>query len=142
MTCRMRSMIICDDIRQEMSGKEIIIGVFSAGIRFHGPPPGRLRQVFLRSELDLDQSRRFRLRITAPSGVTIADVTQEIELEHPGRVITALRHEDLVLYEEGIYKIESAFDEGPLEETDTLPVTFAPAKTVTAKTTTFPSPPS
>jgi len=47
-----RSVILCDDVRQEVTGKEILIGVYNDSMIFPSLP-GSLKQLILRISCDL-----------------------------------------------------------------------------------------
>lgn len=122
----LRSIIISDDIRREISGKEILIGVYSGGIRFFGPSPQKLRYVSIRFEFDADPNEfrgTLNFQVVAPSGVPIINVSPEIALNKTGRTIYVLTHQDLVFYEQGIYVLKVGLSSEP-EEVDAVEVTF------------------
>ena len=54
------STILCDDVRQELNGKYILIGVYSGGINFNNPLPIVKRSLFVFS-LTKTTSRRLDL---------------------------------------------------------------------------------
>jgi hypothetical protein len=59
---KIRSVILCDDIRREDNGKEILIGVYNGVILF--PKfPAVLRQLILRIEYDGVDKPKHRLRL-------------------------------------------------------------------------------
>jgi hypothetical protein len=124
-TCR--SIIISDDIRKEDNGKELLIGVYSGGIRFLAERPGKLRQLCFRLELEYDGGDRkasFGFEFAAPSGTVLINIPErqiQLAAEH-GRAIVVLSHFDLVMYEEGRHAIKVTTDAGVFR--DTVDVSF------------------
>jgi hypothetical protein len=129
---KVRSIMLCDDIRREDSGKELLIGVYSGGIRFFGQGPGKLRQLFFRVEMEQEGEQLdavFSLELMAPSGAQLMNVQdRKIKITKGGRGAIFLSHLDMVFYEQGTYAIRVVAD-GQVYE-DTVDVSFEPAKTV------------
>jgi hypothetical protein len=121
-----RSVVVCDDVRQEANRKEILIGVYGGGIRFSKAAPGKLRQLCFRFETNIDATRPFRFQMVSPSGITIIEKTAQMKIEKPGTGILVLTHLDLTLYEAGTYKIMAGFDES-IGEVYTIEVSFGEA---------------
>jgi hypothetical protein len=123
---RFRSLLLCDDIRREDNGKELLIGVYSGGIRFFGAGPGRLRQLYFRIELEQEGENLespFSLELTAPSGAKLINAQDiKVGIIKQGRGTVSINHLDLVFYEEGIYLIKVVMG-GDVHE-DTVTVSF------------------
>jgi hypothetical protein len=129
---KIRSIMLCDEIRREDNGKELIIGVYSGGIRFFGSGPGRLRQLSFRVEIEQEGDQLetvFSLELTAPSGATLMNVQdRKITIAKGGRGAVVLSHLDLVLYEAGTYAIKVVADGTTYK--DTVNVSFEPPQAV------------
>lgn len=123
---RILSVIVCDDVRQEVNRKEILIGVYAGGIRFFKAAPGKLRQLCFRFETEIDTTRPLRFQMISPSGVMIIETSTELKIEKPGKGILVLTHNDLILYEAGTYRLHAGFDE-TLEEIYRIDVSFGEA---------------
>jgi hypothetical protein len=103
-----RSVILCDDVRQEVTGKEILIGVYNDSMIFPSLP-GSLKQLILRISCDLlDKDLKTAvISLRDPSGTKLSDQTIDLTTlpanEHPvfGFII-----QGLVLYAAGTYSIE------------------------------------
>ena len=115
---KVKSIIICDDVRTENSGKEILIGVYNDVIVFPRLPAGIIK-LFIRVALDVIplQSFTFNILIVDPDGKTIGEHERKAEapdVDTPvliGLVLAGLRFE-----KEGIYKIRLRIDGSKLEE--------------------------
>jgi hypothetical protein len=76
-----RSVIICDDIRREDNGKEILIGVYAGSIIFRSVPV-RLATFGIRLEV-LGSKARYNetgLQVIAPSGEVLYQTMVEIDV--------------------------------------------------------------
>lgn len=124
-----RSVIVCDDIRMENTGKEILIGVYTSGINFVGQPPGRLIKLCFRLDVDdVDNQKvhEFRFELRAPSKSTLVGVDGQLKVATYGRGIIHLPQAALQLYEKGLYTMHAGFG-GSLEIVDSIEVNFVAA---------------
>jgi hypothetical protein len=124
----LRHVIVCDDVRREVNGKELLIGVYTGGVKFNGPAPGKLRVLCFRFEFgpDLLESRgQVRFQLLSPSGATVinASPTTPLVLSNTIRTVYVLSREGLFLYEPGAYRLRFGLDAEP-EDVDTLDVSF------------------
>lgn len=122
----LRHVIVCEDVRREASGKEMLIGVYSGGIRFTGPSPGKLRILFFRFEFEQDPSEfegEIKFEMVSPSGTPVIRVAQPLKLNKTTRTIYAIGNENFVLYEAGSYELRVGLDAEP-ERVDTVEVSF------------------
>ena len=125
-TLHVLSCIICDDVRVEVGGKEILIGVYSVGISIPMTPwlaSGALRLTVIWSgDGDLD----FRIRVLNPtqSEIGAADGTGRAIWQGFQSSITVpnlLFHFDM----EGVYDIQMSKEQGPWENIHRFPVYIA-----------------
>lgn len=73
-------MLVCDDVRREDNGKEILIGVYSSDIRVAHFPTS-LRLVFWMQIIVTTEGRvRFEFRIIGPNEVQLASAGVELEV--------------------------------------------------------------
>jgi Family of unknown function (DUF6941) len=79
-----RSVIICDDIRREDNGKELLIGVYS-GVIIAPRLPAVLRQMACRIEYEWNGSltHSFKLAVTTADDKTIVEATGDAALSNP-----------------------------------------------------------
>jgi hypothetical protein len=127
---RLRSLVVCDDVRREDNGKELLIGVYAGTIRFLGDCPGKLRQLCFRVECDAQAEKKYEVQfqLYSPAGITIINTTARIDVIRRRRAVLALTHLDLVLYEAGIYEIRIGIDAEEPQMVDHLRVVFAEPK--------------
>jgi Family of unknown function (DUF6941) len=123
---RLRSIILCDDIRTEITGKELFIGVYANGITFFGPPPGMLMQLCFRIEYEKaseDKLRTLRLQLISPYATPLIDTTGEVQEKTGSRLIVNIQQRNLVITEAGTYTIMIGLDGEP-QQADTVDITF------------------
>jgi hypothetical protein len=113
---KIRSVIICDDVRREMSGKEILIGVYNDGMIFPAIP-AQLKQLVIRVGSDVldNTAKKFTLTLKDPNGTPLG--------QFPGTFTPLTNPEDHTLfgfifqgptlYSGGIYTIELGIEEDP-----------------------------
>ena len=80
MSIKIISVIVCDDIRKEISNKDILIGVYSGSIVFQAFPSTIPLSLWIEVEPDQLGPADIELRIVAPSGnpETIAKLHMEV----------------------------------------------------------------
>lgn len=88
----LRSVIVCDDIRTESSGKDILIGVYNGAIVFPRLPAA-LRQLIVRLEYELIGAREhtFKLAVADDDGSSMFEAAGELTAPPSGEpVVLAL----------------------------------------------------
>lgn len=65
---RISSVVICDEIRQEITGKEILIGVYSGGINVSAYPAMLRVGLWLEFSQDDAGTTKWEIKIESPSG--------------------------------------------------------------------------
>jgi Family of unknown function (DUF6941) len=109
-----RSVIICDDARLEVTGKEILIGVYNYAMLF-GKFPTTLSHLVIRVSIDLlDKSaKQFTLHLRDPKGTGLQNCTAPFapELNRNEPILIGLAAQGLTLYSPGIYSVFLGIDE-------------------------------
>jgi hypothetical protein len=79
-----RAVIVCDDVRREDNGKEILIGVYSSHILV-SVFPANLR-LFFYTMLSADESGdyKFSMRLIGPNGVQLIQGNIDAQMRGPG----------------------------------------------------------
>src|SRR4051794_10219322 len=104
---KIRSVILCDDVRQEVSGKEILIGVYNDVLIF-GKMPSALTRLVCRVSLDLIPPRQAKanLLIVDPSGeILIRGNDLDIESSADPPAIAGLIQGSVLFSQAGKYTI-------------------------------------
>jgi hypothetical protein len=115
---KIRSVLICDDIRQEVSGKEILIGVYNDSMLFN-TFPARLRQLVIRTVIDMiDKSvTRITLSLKDPNGTALGNFVAPLnEMDLTSYIAFGFGIQDVVLYSPGPYSIYLSADDDPEEK--------------------------
>lgn len=102
---KLLSVIVCDDVRTEVTKKEILIGVYSDGIVVP-KLPAILTSLFFRVHLALQikEQATFSFHVLKPSGQSLLD-TGEQKLEPRKNVILAMGMQGPHLDEAGKYQM-------------------------------------
>ena len=79
--------LVCDDVRREDNGKEIIIGVYSSDIRV-SRFPANMRLVFwMQAIIGSVKYNTFQFRVIGPNEVELAAADVELEMQSQAGVI-------------------------------------------------------
>jgi len=102
---KLLSVIVCDDVRTEVTKKEILIGVYSDGIVVP-KLPAVLTSLFFRIHLALQiqEQTTFSFQVLKPSGQSLLD-TNDQTLESRRNVILAMGIQGPNLDEAGKYQM-------------------------------------
>jgi len=73
--------LVCDDVRNELSGKEILIGVFADNVYVGGIPANLGVCLYLRALFARTEVSNIKFRVLGPSGI---QVTPEASIPIPG----------------------------------------------------------
>ena len=109
---KISSVLICDDIRREASGKEILIGVYSSDIIVSSIPANITRLSF-RIILNVEHTefKRWHFIIDSPSQRDLIAQKGSIKIERAGRPsIFSLSIPLLAVLETGVFKIRFGLD--------------------------------
>lgn len=112
MTWRPSSIIVCDDIRVEMDGKQILVGVYAGDIIFPSFP-ARMNQLLFRVEVIAynEPHKTLSFRIMNNSGDVLMNLDGDAPPEHPSEnsVFVFALHQPVFSREEK-YTVEFGFD--------------------------------
>ncbi len=83
-----KSLLICDDVRVEHNGKEILIGVYASDIILAQPPPVNLPKLVFRIELIASKSqyKNGEFSIVAPRNQVIFQGRGALEIKEPKKI--------------------------------------------------------
>jgi hypothetical protein len=115
---KIRSVLICDDVRQEITGKEILIGLYNDSILFNAFPT-IMSQFVVRISLDIFDlsTQKFRMSLIDPKGTTLnnsgAPLNKDMFKDH---VTFGFAMQGLTFYLPGKYEIHFALNDDPLEK--------------------------
>jgi hypothetical protein len=101
-----RSVLLAESIRQEISGQQSIIGLFTGTIGSESAPLA-LPQAVIRIEIEgkSTEKAKFLFRISTPSQVELFKQPAEVRLEKDHTSIVGLVFAPFILSEQGEYKI-------------------------------------
>lgn len=85
MTFKIRSILFCDDVRKEVTGKYIIIGVYTADVTVNQYPVDFLLSLWVELEFEELGSYEIDMRIISPSGNPPVEVNFTANINH-GRI--------------------------------------------------------
>lgn len=68
MSIKFTGVLLCDDVRKEMSGKEILIGVYSGDVVVQSYPTTLFASVWAEFEVEGDAPKQIEFSIQSPSG--------------------------------------------------------------------------
>ena len=123
---KLLSVIVCDDVRTEVTKKEILIGVYSEGIVVP-KLPAVLTSLYFRVHLALYQQgqTQFSFQVVKPSGKNILD-TKEQPLEFRSHVVLALGVQGPTLDEAGKHQMFLRLGQGRRQMIGEFNVTEGP----------------
>jgi hypothetical protein len=73
--------LLCDDVRREVSGKEILIGVLTDNVYVAGIPANLIVTLYIRVMFARNEPSNIKFKVLAPSGIQI---TPEVSFQFPG----------------------------------------------------------
>lgn len=102
---KIRSVIVCDDVRREISKKEILIGVYTDAIVVQ-QVPAVLPLLHFRVNLSVtkDAADKFSFYVEKPSGARLLD-TKDQSYEKDGNVILVMAMHNPILDEVGQHRM-------------------------------------
>lgn len=112
---KIHSLLICDDVRKEDNGKEILIGVYLNKIVSHKPLPIILPKLYFRIEFtpnfvgEIDMA----VEIISPSRKKIVRGKGTMTVKDEGRTSVALPFASVNFPEKGIYSIRLGIGRPP-----------------------------
>jgi hypothetical protein len=110
---KVKSVLICDDARQEVNGKEILIGVYNDTIVVERLP-AMLFKFVIRVALRVNHHRfkKFSLQVIDQAKNKIVDASQDIPAPSPDpNVIIGVQLQNLTFAQSGNHEILFGFDD-------------------------------
>lgn len=110
------SVVMCDDLRKEITGKDILIGVYGGSINVASYPTHI--QVAIWMELEVPEIGQFpgHIKIETPSGNPPIDVRFNMEVKEGNTGIVALAGLPVALERDGDIIISAKFGSGEMTE--------------------------
>src|SRR5665811_172176 len=109
---KLKYVILCDDARREVAGKEILIGVYNDIIIVHAFP-ARLRQLVTRISIDAlhEEEKEYKFSLRSPSGEELTKTSIIIDgvKEETGQILVMVWGSPS-FPEEGVYYITLEVD--------------------------------
>lgn len=113
---QVKSIIVCDDVRREDNGKEILIGVYTDTIVTVKEPPIVLPKLCIRIQLSTKKSefKNVSCKIISPSRKEIFSGNSPMKIENPDDpTIVTLAFSPAPLPMAGVYSIRFGMDVEP-----------------------------
>jgi hypothetical protein len=112
---KVEHVIVCDDVRREDNGKELLIGVYNHAIIVAEDPPYTLMKLCFRILVDLRSTGKKKMVfvINTPSGRDFLSAEGTVEAERAEKTSLILPIFPARLPELGIYTIKFALDGKP-----------------------------
>jgi len=107
--------VICEDIRQEINGKYILIGVFSADIRVVQFPIPVSFALWLPTIAEGTGSVNIEVRIVSPTGAFLAQAKANVEIGVAGRGAIPVPPAVVQIQEPGMLKFQVKVESGEWE---------------------------
>jgi len=126
---KVRSWVVCDDVRFEGNGKHILVGVYPGVIRLPKPPPVQVSRLcfWLQLELTKVDYSEYELRIVGPREELVTRFRGEAKFKRTNEPATLICSAGpLTIPDYGIYRVKfgmetpprllGTFAVGPVEE--------------------------
>lgn len=110
---QVKSVLVCDDIRKEVNGKDILIGVYADSIIFPNFP-ARLRQLCLRIVVQTDQAKfdQVNISVISEKGGTLMQMSHSLDVvPNEGSATVNVPMQNVSFPEPAAYKILFGLDE-------------------------------
>lgn len=116
------SVIFCDDIRQEVSGKHLIVGAYSGNLIPSGIPGTFPLSVLIKIQ-GLEGRHRFVLRLLAPDGSESARIEDDLDVPNSlGGFPIVFVGAPMTITKSGEIVLEMSMDSEPPQKIGTLTV--------------------
>jgi hypothetical protein len=127
MDYKIHSVLICDDVRKEDNGKEILIGVYTNKLMTNTPPPIQMAKLcfWILCTMNFTGKRNMALEIISPSRDKIMGGSGKIDTKHEGKTSVVLPFFSVQLPEVGVYSIKFGIDQ-PLRKIGGFEVEYVP----------------
>ena len=84
MPIKIETVLICDDVRREVSGKEIIIGVYGGSITVPRYPGTMVATIWLEFDAVEHGDHKLELKIETPSGNPPIEISIDYSVDNSG----------------------------------------------------------
>lgn len=113
--CKINSVVICDDVRKEDSGKEILIGVYTGKILSHSQPPLHLGKfcIWLGCTMYFTGDEEVSFEVVSPTGQNILGGSGVINVKQEGKTAITLPFYSIHLPDLGTYSIRFGLGQSP-----------------------------
>lgn len=122
MQAEISSVIICDDVRKEVSGKDILIGVFSGGISVPAYPAVLRTALWIEIEPQHVGVINCELKIETPSGNPPFEMGFDLEVIEVGTAVFVMNGIPLALEKDGHVVVTAKLGDGDWREVKRKPV--------------------
>lgn len=112
MSTRISTVIFCDDIIKELSGKEILIGVYSGNIQVNSYPAQLRLSLWIEFEADAPDQGHWELQVATPSGNPPIQVDFDMEVKSAGSSSMSMVGLPVRLESDGEIAVSSRRDTG------------------------------
>jgi len=113
---RVRSWVVCDDVRFEGNGKHILVGVYPGAIRLRKPPPVPVSTLFVWLQLEITKLdyAEYELRIVDPRDAQVARFRGNAKFKSTDEPATLICSTGpLTIPDYGIYRVEFGMETPP-----------------------------
>jgi len=113
---KVRSWVLCDEVRFETNGKHILIGVYPGALRLRKPPPVSVSTLFVWLQLELTKVDygEYELRIVDPREALVARFRGKAKFKSADEPATLICSTGpLTIPDYGIYRIEFGMETPP-----------------------------
>jgi len=113
---KVRSWVLCDDVRFEANGKHILVGVYPGAIRLRKPPPVAVSTLFVWLQLELTKVDygEYELRIVDAREALVArfhGIARFKSADEPATLVCSTG--PLTIPDYGIYRVEFGMETPP-----------------------------
>ncbi|TIP70339.1 MAG: hypothetical protein E5X53_28280 [Mesorhizobium sp.] len=122
----MTAVILCDDVRKEITGKDILIGVYSGTINVPAYPVVVPASLWIELEPDAAGTILFRVRMESPSGNPPVEINTNIEVIEKSTAVFVVTGVPLSLERDGEIVVSVAVGSEPMRTVKRKKVQRAP----------------
>lgn len=115
MEYKVHSLLICDDVRKEETGKEILIGVYSGKIITRSPLPVTMAKLcfWIGFMANFTGDRDIHMQIISPSDKKIMEANGNVNVIQEGKSSLSVPFSPVQLPEEGVYSVRFGMGRPP-----------------------------
>lgn len=122
-----RNIVFADDVRREVTGKDIIVGAFGGDIVVGGFPSRMVFCLWISMRARIVGEFRLEIQVLGPSGITISSMSSDIVVEKKdNNAVFVLGGIETELQQEGNIVIRARTNNSEWEEVYSIGVRRAP----------------